>query len=164
MIRWQLKIGDINQLDIENEIGLGGNAGVGRIGAGTSARAVRQFPRDEETALAADLHSLKALIESRNNAAETLRKADGLRIAELGFAILAEHRLAVLVLEGLTVILGRIELAAVAREPSGVEHLVDLVWLGGGAGANRQVLIAKREGGFDWAASAGHARRKLDGT
>lgn len=99
------QIAYIDQLNVENQIGLGWNPGVGRVGPGAAARAICQLPRDEETALAAHLHSFEALIKAGNDSAKSLRKADWLGIAELWLAVFVEHRFAILVLQGLTMIL-----------------------------------------------------------
>ena len=50
-----------------------------RIGAWTPPRAIGQLPGNEQTALAAHLHSLKALAEAWNQTSSALRKAEGLR-------------------------------------------------------------------------------------
>jgi hypothetical protein len=62
-----------------------------------AVRPVGHLPRDEDAALAADLHSYKALIKARNRSADSLYERQGLRVAQLGFAIGAHDRLAVFI-------------------------------------------------------------------
>ena len=141
--RGHLHLHRIDQLDIEDQIGLRRNPGMRRIGSRPSPRAIRQLPGDKQPALAANLHSLESLIESRNHAAESLRKADRLRLAELRLAVGTKHRLAVLIPHGLAMVLRRIELVARRRKPPCIEHLVDLVGLGLFAGPDLDLLIAQ---------------------
>lgn len=75
-----------------------------RIGTGPSTRAVGKLPRDEESPFAADLHTVKALIEAGNNPAESLHEADRLGIGEFGLAIVSHHRLAILIAERLPMV------------------------------------------------------------
>ena len=102
-----------------------------RVRTGTSTRAIGQLPRYKQPAFAPDLHSMKALIESGNHAAKSLRKRDRLRLAQLGLAILANHRLAILIQNRRPrMVIRRVELASIGSHPPGVMHLVELVRLG----------------------------------
>ena len=87
-------------------------------------RAVGQLPRDEDAALAADLHPGNTLIEARDRSANSLHKLHGLRVAQLGLAVVTHHRLAVLVSEGRArMVVGGVEFDPVGGSPSGVEDL-----------------------------------------
>jgi len=82
-----------------------------RTTVGHRVRSVGQFRRNEETPLAAYLHAFKALIEPRKGTApahpaHSLRELVRLRIAELGFAIVAHYRLVVLVHQRRTMVIG----------------------------------------------------------
>jgi hypothetical protein len=89
-----LHLGHIHQLDVEDEIGLGGNAGVvGPIGHG--ARTIGHLPGNEDAALATDLHAFEAVVEAGDYAAHSLRDCDGDGIAHLGFSIGTELGLAI---------------------------------------------------------------------
>ena len=108
-----------------------------------AARPVGQLPGDEQAALATDLHADKALVKSRNCAADTLMKWEGLWIAELGFAVVAQHRLPVLVPQRRPrMVAGGVELDAIGRAVARVEDLVQLVRLSQGAGADLYLLVA----------------------
>jgi hypothetical protein len=107
--RWH--IGYIDQLDIEDQIGFRGNPRVIRVAVWNRVRSISQFKGNEKTALAPDLHAFKALIEARKRAAtpgpaHALRKLVGLWIAKLGLSVVAQHRLAVLVLDWRAVVVG----------------------------------------------------------
>jgi hypothetical protein len=73
------RFGHVQQFHIENQVRFGGNSGMSRIGARAPPRAIGQLPGNEQTTLAAHLHSFKALAEARNQASSALRKAEGLR-------------------------------------------------------------------------------------
>lgn len=117
------------------------------VGAGTAARAVGELPRDEQAAFPTHLHAIEALIPAGNKPAKSLWKRDRLRIAFLWLSIGAENGLAVLVEHRLArMVVGRVELVPVGREPARVLHFVHLARLGVCAGADFEVLIAEREG------------------
>ena len=97
-------VGDFDQFHIEDEIGLGGDAGmVGTVG--NVAGSVSELPGNEDAALATDSHAGKTVVEAGNDAADALRERHGLGIAHLrlaigakfGFAIFAHDRTAVLI-------------------------------------------------------------------
>jgi hypothetical protein len=93
-------LGYRDELDVEDEIRLGRNAGMLGIAARAAVLAVGQLPGNEEAALATNVHAVEALIESGNEAAEALGKDDRLACEHLhfavgphfGFAIVAEDR------------------------------------------------------------------------
>src|ERR1035437_6724123 len=136
MIRWHRNIALIHQFNIEEEIGLCWNAWMRLVRPRTPERAVGQLPGDEKTALAADLHSRKALVKPRNHAAQALGEADGLRLANRDLALGIPHHVAVFIEN---------------RLAGGVV-----------GGADLDVLIAKRESRNQWALHRRHTRRQLD--
>ena len=144
MILRHLEIAHIHELDVEDEVGPGGNAGVGG-GSGTAARTVGELPGNEETALAAYAHSVESLIEAGNDATEALWEADGRTFIHLWLSIGIEFRFAIRAHHGAFVVVRGIEFAAIGGEPSGVVHFVDLVGLGLRTGADLYVLVAKTE-------------------
>src|ERR1019366_5089798 len=75
-----------HKLDIEDEVGLGGDPRVRGVWPWTSRRSVRQLPGNKQAAFAADLHAVEALVPAGNDAAKTLRKADWLWIVQLRLA------------------------------------------------------------------------------
>lgn len=136
---------------------------MGWVGTGAAFGAIGQLPGDEQAAPAADLHAGESLVEAGNQAAHALGKGHGLRIALLGLAVVAEHRLAVLVFEWLSgVVVGGVELVPVSGQPASVMNLVHLVGLGLGAGADFEVLVAQGKGCLDDAFHHGHSGRQLD--
>ena len=137
---------------------------MGGVGTWAASGAVCQLPGDKETALAANLHAVEALVEAWNEAAHTLRKCEGLGIAVFGLSIGVHDGFAVFVEDrGARVVVGRIELVAVGREPPGVLHLVHFVRLGDCAGAELDVLVAEGEGGLHDSPGGRNAGGKLDG-
>lgn len=137
---------------------------MGSIRAGAAARAIGELPGDEEAALSADFHAVKALVEAGNQASHALGKAEGLWRAEFGLSIGAEFGLAVFVEDGgAGVVIRGVELVAVGGQPTGVLHLVELVGGGFSAGSELDVLIAKGEGRLHDSAGWRDAGRKLDG-
>src|ERR1035441_1201808 len=146
MIRWHRDIALIHQFNVEDEIGLCWNAWMRLVRPRTPERAVGQLPGDEKTALAADLHSRKALVKPRNHAAQALGEADGLRLANRDLAVGTPDHVAVFIENRLAgVVVGGVELVSVSRQPSGVMDLVHLSWFSIGAGADLDVLVAQRE-------------------
>ena len=139
------------------------------VGTGAAFGAVCQLPGDEEAALSANLHAVETLVEAGNEAAHALGKCKGLGIAVLGLSVGVHDGFAVFVEDGCAgVVVGRVELMAVvgtsvAAEVSGVLHLVHFVGLGGGAGSELDVLIAKGEGRLHDSSGEGNAGRKLGG-
>src|SRR5258708_40126688 len=119
----------MHKVDVEDEVGHRRNPGMRRIRAGASSRSVGQLPWNKEPTLAADVHPAEALIESWNHAAETLRNADGLGIAQLRLAVCSHLGLTIGAHHRCTMIIGRVKLFPIRRKPAGVMHLVDLVWL-----------------------------------
>ena len=141
---------------------LGGIPGLRRVRSRASARAIGQLPRDEQAALAPDLHSLKPLVEAGNHAAKALRKADRLRVVHLRFSIGIHFRLSVLAHHRRPVIVRRVEFVPVGSQPARVKHLVDLVGLGFSAGADLDVLVAQSECRLHDASHRRHARRQFE--
>jgi hypothetical protein len=137
---------------------------MGSVGAGPAFGAIGELPGDEETALAADLHAVEALIEAGNEAAHALGKCEGLRIAMFGLSIGIHDGFAVFVEDWCAwVVVGRIELVAVGSEPAGVLHLVHFVRLGDSASAELDVLVAEGEGRLYESSGRRDAGGKLDG-
>jgi len=71
-------VDDVQQLNVEDEVGLGWNAWVLGIAGRAAQYAVRQLVGDEEAAFAAHAYALKALVPAGNDAAIALREEDGL--------------------------------------------------------------------------------------
>lgn len=89
------------------------------------ARSIGQLPGDKQTPLAADPHTGKALVKARNRATDALSKRHGLYIAQLGFAVVSQHRLAVLVPQRRPgMVGGGIELDSIGGPPARVEDRV----------------------------------------
>jgi len=93
--------GNVDQFNIEDEVGFCGDPGMVGAVVGDGADSIGELPGDEEAALATDLHSGKALIEAGNEASHALGECHGLRRPHFGFAIFAEHGFAVFVFLGL---------------------------------------------------------------
>lgn len=132
-----------------------------RIWPRHAAHTIRQLPRNEQPALATHLHSGKALIEARNQAAKSLRKRHRLWIAELWLAVFAHLRLTIFVFHRGTMVVRRIEFGSCVFEVPAVEDLVKLVGLGVCTGANLNVLVTKRECRLHHAMYAWHAGWQL---
>src|ERR1700733_1640633 len=91
------------------------------------ARSIAQLPWDINAALAANLHAHKPLVEAGDRVANSLMKRKRLYVAQLRLAIVAQHRLAVLVLQRLPRGgAGRVELDPVSGPVAGIENLVYL--------------------------------------
>jgi len=140
----------VDQLYIEDKVGLGRNSYVGGLTVpgrllGDVARAVSELPGDEEAALAANVHAVEALVEARDQAARALCKGQRLRIAQLGLAVGAHLRLAVSAHDGVAVVIGGVELHAVGSAVAGVEDLVHLERSGFSAGADLDLLVLQGE-------------------
>ena len=161
MIRRQLQVTHIHKLDIKDQISLGRNSWMRRVRPRTAACAIRQFPRNKEASLSSDLHADKPLIESGNHAPKSLRNADGLRIAHLRLAALVNLRLTIGPNNRCAVIIRRIKLVPVSREPTGVLNLIELVRLSFHSGADFDVLITQRERSLHDAAHGRYTRRQL---
>jgi hypothetical protein len=134
-----------------------------RAAGGHIACSIRQLPGNKQPALAADLHACKSLVEARNQAAHSLRKSHGLRVAVFGLPVIAHHRFAVLVHYGRAgMVERRVELHAIGSTPAGVVHFVLLVGLSQSAGAYLDVLIAQCEGSLHNSPGGRHAGGQLD--
>jgi hypothetical protein len=154
-------LGYVNQFYVEDQVGLGRDTWVvGRV-TGNVARPVGKLPGNKEPALAANLHSCKALVEAGDEAAVALREGQRLRVAHhrlsigphLRFAIFAHHRrFAVGV---------RIELFAGRGKVPGVVHVVHHVGRGFSSGTDLHVFVAQRKIGLDDAANLGDFGRQL---
>lgn len=118
------------------------------------ARSVGKLPRNKETALAANLHSGKALVKAGNQASIALRKDQGLHV-HLRLSIGSHHRLAVFAHHRRLAVGIRIELLAGCRKITRVIHVVELVGLSVSPGTNLDVLKAQGEIGFDDAVNPG---------
>src|SRR5271166_1857232 len=92
-------------------------------------RAVSQLPRNENATLAAYLHAGKSLVKAWNSAPKALRKAERLDRALLRLAVLAHHRLPVLVqYRRARVVICRVKFLSdirtpVGAKPAGVQNL-----------------------------------------
>ena len=116
---------------------------MGCIGTWTAKRTIRQLPGDEDPSLAANSHAGNTLVKAGNQPPVALRKAQGLGIAELRLAVVAEYGFAVLVHYRRAMVIGRIELVPIGGQPTRVMDLEHLPRLSLGAGADLDVLIAK---------------------
>jgi hypothetical protein len=123
-----------------------------RVRPRTAFVTIGQLIWNEYAALSANFHSFKSLVKPWNQAAKTLGERDWLRISHLGFAVVTQHRLAVLVSDRRSgVVGGRVEFLSVVGAPVGakiasVVNLVHLVGLGIGARTDPDVLPALGEG------------------
>ena len=120
-----LHFGHIHQLDIEDEIGLGGNAWVVRT-VGHGARTIGHLPGNEDAALATDFHAIETVVEAGDNSAYAYRNRHGHGIGHLGLSIGTELGLAVGASDKLPVIVPGVEFDAVGRAPAGVLDVPDL--------------------------------------
>lgn len=68
-LRRSVGLGD--ELEVEDEVGLGGNDG------GTASFAVCELIGDEEATLAADVHALETGVPAWNNAVSAVGEGDG---------------------------------------------------------------------------------------
>ena len=167
MPRWHHDVAHVHQFHVKNQIGLFRNSGMSGIRTGPSLRAVSQLPRNEDAALAANLHAGKSLVKARNRAPIALREADRLGWALLGFAVVAQHRLPILVQHRLArMVVGRVELFPVVRasvdaKPAGVQNFVQLGRLSLCACADLDLLVAQRKEGLLDGLDHGHARGQL---
>src|ERR1700730_18426863 len=98
------------QFDLEDQRGVGGDGAAGAAGA------VAEVGRDDEGALAADLHRADALIPTADDLTLANGKLERLAAVERAVELLA--------------------LGAVFVEPAGVVHDADLAGEGHGAGAD----------------------------
>jgi hypothetical protein len=156
-------VGYVNQFDVEDEVGFRRDPGMFGTVVGDGAHSVGELPGDEEAALATNLHAAEALIEAGNEAPHALGKCHGLRFPQFGFAVVAEHWFAVLVLFGLAgMVEGGVELDTVGGAVASVMDLVHFAGLGIGAGSDFDVLIPQGEGCFDDATCRGNAGGQLD--
>jgi hypothetical protein len=90
-------IGHVHEFHVEDQVGFRGNSRMAWTMLWNVARSIGHLPGDKQAALATDLHADKALVKARNRATSALSKWHGLRIAQFRFAVVAQHRLAVLV-------------------------------------------------------------------
>jgi hypothetical protein len=104
VIRRHLHLRHVDELNVENQVGLGRNSRMRRIRPRASARTVSELPGNKQPAFASDFHSSKSLVEPRNHAAESLRKSDRLHVSQLRLAIVSQHGLSVFVFQRESVI------------------------------------------------------------
>ena len=123
-LRRSRHISHVHKFDIEDEIGLGGNAGVVRA-IGNGAGSVGKLPGNEDAAFAADVHAFDGVVEAGDEAAHPLRKDKGRGIAQDGLAIGAGLGFAVLH-HRLLVVFPGIEFDAVRGAPAGVLDVPEL--------------------------------------
>ena len=109
-----------DQFNVENQVGFRGYSRMIRVMVGDRACSVSQLPGNENAALAADPHACKALVKADNRAAHTLRKRHRLWVAQLGLAVVAHDRFAILVPERGAMLLGGIKDDAVRSPVTGV--------------------------------------------
>ena len=166
---WRRHVHHVYQFNVKDQVGLGRNSWMRRVRPLPALCAISQLPRDEQTALAADFHARKALVEAGNQPPHPLRKSHGRRVAVLRLPVVSQHRLAVLVQNrGAGVVVGGVELvpvvlASVAAKPAGIEDLVHLVGLSLCASTDLDVLIAQDKGRLYNASDRWNARRQLHG-
>ena len=90
------------------------------------AGSISQLIGDEDAALAAYLHAGKSLVKAGDHATHADGEAHGLRRVQLGLAIVAQDRFAVLILERLAMVFGGVELDTVGGAVAGVDDLAEL--------------------------------------
>jgi hypothetical protein len=78
MLGWHGQIGHVHQFNVEDQVGLLRNSRMSGVGSRMAFCAIGQLPGDEDAALAADPHAVKALVEAGNHAAKALREWHGL--------------------------------------------------------------------------------------
>ena len=147
-----LAIGEVldgDELDVEDEVGLGGSDG------GAAVFAIGELPGDEEATLATDLHALEAEVPSLDDAVGTDDELGGCAVDHDGLVVGAHDGLAVGIALGGVVIVGGVKLGAVGGEVAGVLDGVELEGSGVSAGADEGVLEAECESGLDDAADVG---------
>ena len=117
VVGWHLNVRHVHQFQIQNQIRLGGNRRMIRIRRWTFPRTQPQLPGHKHAPLAADPHAVKSLVPAGKRTAHALDHRSGLRIAQLGLTVIAQHRFAVLVQNRSAVVVGGVELAPVDRQP-----------------------------------------------
>ena len=155
-------VGHGDELHVEDKVGLGGDAGTAGM-VGNGMHSIGQLPGNEDAAFTTDPHAGKSVVEAGNDGADALGKRRGLGF-QLGFAVGAEFRLAVLAHDGLRVFVPRIELDAVGCAPAGVLEVPDLSGCALGAGANLDFFVVHhdRTRPDGTVRDHGHAGRQLD--
>jgi ABC-type polar amino acid transport system ATPase subunit len=138
-------IGLFHQRDIEDQVGLRWNRRMVGSVVGNIAQSVGQLPGNENAALAAHLHTVKALIKAHKYTSLSLRKRHRLHGSLLRLAVLAEDRLVVLVQDRRpgTLIRG-VEDDPIGGPVACVKNLVQFARLSHGARANLDILVAQR--------------------
>jgi hypothetical protein len=113
--RWSIRY--IDQFEIEDQIGFGGNRWMGGVARGHLASAQSQLPGDVYAALTSGLHALESHIPTGERTALSHDQRNRLRIAQLGLAIVSHDGLVVLVqLRGAVIIAG-VDLRSCLRYP-----------------------------------------------
>lgn len=112
------------------------------------AIAVGQCPGDEDAALAADVHAIHGEVKAGNHAANGVRKLQRLGVTHLGLIVRPHDGLAVRADDWLRVLIPRVKDYAIGSAPTLVFDMPHLLFLAEWAGAELDVLILEREGGF----------------
>ena len=99
MLRRYRSVCHINQFNIQNQVGFGGGGGVRGVADGNLALTEAQLPGNKDAAFSANLHASHSIIPSRQRAALSQDQCHRRRVAGLGLAVIAQNRLAVLVLQ-----------------------------------------------------------------
>ena len=106
------------------------------------ACAIGHLPRNENAAFAADSHASEAVIETRDNAARSLREWHWLGILHLGLSIVAHYGLAIFHLR-LPMVIPGVKLDAVSGAPTDVLDVPELSWLAHGTGSHLDVFVVQ---------------------
>jgi hypothetical protein len=114
--RWLLwGIRDFDQFEIQDQIGSGGNRRQGGATGGKIPITKSQLPWNEDAALAFGLHAYRSHIPTDKRTSLSHDRRPGLRIAQLGLAVVTHHRFAVFVFERRSrVIVGRVKFGAIS--------------------------------------------------
>jgi hypothetical protein len=112
---WRGSVRYLNQFDIQDQVSFGRNRRtVG--GGGNLPRTEPQLPGDKDAALPTGLHALRSHIPSEKRTSLSHDRRERLGITQLGLSVVAQHRLAVFVLQRRTgMVVGGVEFAAICR-------------------------------------------------
>jgi len=143
-----LDLRNFYELDIEYQVRFCRDPWICGARPRTPSRAVGKLPGDEEPPLAAYFHSGEPLIEAGDHASESLYEGDRLSFVYFRLTVRIQHGFTVCADHGSFVIIGRVKLVSVSRQPARVMHLVLLARLGVDACADMDILVAQAEGRF----------------